>query len=114
VIHEVDKPEDLNASASEWFRVLYKNSKNDEEVVASMYSWVDVRDVAEAHVVALEKPDAGGERILFSAGMLSLTSRWYPTQPNLYASGNLGPFTWQDFSKHFRILSHIPKNLTIL
>lgn len=59
---------DLNTSALEWFGAVCKNNKNDEEVIASVFSWVDVRDIAEAHVVALEKPQAGGERIIFSAG----------------------------------------------
>jgi len=75
VIHAVEKPEDLNTSTFEWFKVIYRNTKSDKDLVASINCWVDVRDVAEAHVVALEKPEAGGERILFSAG----------------------PFTWQDF-----------------
>ena len=72
MIHAVEKPEDLNTSTSEWFQALFKNSKNDEQVVASINAWVDVRDVAEAHAVALEKPEAGGERILFTAGKLPL------------------------------------------
>jgi nucleoside-diphosphate-sugar epimerase len=72
VIHAVEKPEHLNTSTLEWFDALYKNSKDDERVVASASSWVDVRDIAEAHVVALEKPEAGGERILFSTGRHSL------------------------------------------
>lgn len=70
MIHGVEKPEDLNTSDHEWFDALYRNTKSDEEVVASVNAWVDVRDIAEAHVVALEKPEAGGERILFSAGKL--------------------------------------------
>jgi nucleoside-diphosphate-sugar epimerase len=37
--------------------------------------WVDVRDLGLAHVRALLKPDAGGERIIVSAG----------------------PFVWQDW-----------------
>jgi len=75
VIHAVEKLEDLNTSTLQWFKVLYENSKSDKDLVASVNSWVDVRDIAEAHVVALEKPGAGGERILFAAE----------------------PYTWQDF-----------------
>jgi len=33
--------------------------------------WVDVRDVATAHVNAIEKPEAGGKRICVSAGNYS-------------------------------------------
>lgn len=32
--------------------------------------WVDVRDLAEAHVRALSKEEAGGERIIVSQGLL--------------------------------------------
>ena len=32
------------------------------------HTWVDVRDLAEAHVRALEKEEAGGERIITSGG----------------------------------------------
>lgn len=41
-------------------------------------SYVDVRDLALAHVLALQKPEAGGERIIVSAG----------------------PYKWQDWGKH--------------
>lgn len=32
-------------------------------------NWVDVRDLAEAHTLALEKEAAGGQRIIVSCGM---------------------------------------------
>ena len=32
-------------------------------------AWVDVRDLALAHVTALEREEAGNERITVSAGM---------------------------------------------
>jgi len=31
-------------------------------------AWVDVRDLALAHVIALEQEEAGNERIIVSAG----------------------------------------------
>jgi nucleoside-diphosphate-sugar epimerase len=33
--------------------------------------WVDVRDVAEAHVAAFEKPDAANKRFFTTAGLFS-------------------------------------------
>jgi nucleoside-diphosphate-sugar epimerase len=33
-----------------------------------VYLWVDVRDVAEAHVAAMEKPDAANKRFFTVAG----------------------------------------------
>jgi UDP-glucose 4-epimerase len=79
--------------------MLYETSerKSDEELVAGINSWVDVRDIAKAHVVALEKAEAGGQRILFSAGKGS--SRLHFTQGLKFLSANPGPFTWQDFSE---------------
>jgi dihydroflavonol-4-reductase len=41
-------------------------------VVALTWAFVDVRDVAEAHVLAMEKPEASG-RYLLAAGSLSLS-----------------------------------------
>ena len=44
--------------------------------------WIDVRDVALAHVLALQKEEAGGERIIISSG------KW----------------VWQDWGKLIRML----------
>jgi nucleoside-diphosphate-sugar epimerase len=33
--------------------------------------WIDVRDVAEAHVNAIEKPEFGNKRVYFTAGYAS-------------------------------------------
>lgn len=43
--------------------------KTHEDLVKQGSSWVDVRDLAEAHVKVLEKEEAGGERIIISSGM---------------------------------------------
>ena len=43
---------------------------NTKEAFSESYSWVDVRDTALAHVLALEKDEAGGQRIITSAGAL--------------------------------------------
>ena len=46
--------------------MFFKQVFSEEELLSGG-SWVDVRDVAEAHVVALEKEEAADERILVSA-----------------------------------------------
>lgn len=38
-------------------------------MLISNFAWVDVRDLALAHVAALGQEDAGSERIIVSAGM---------------------------------------------
>jgi len=65
-LHEVDKPEHLNTSSLRLFNLFFKPVFSEQELLSGM-SWVDVRDVAEAHVVALEKEAAGDERILISS-----------------------------------------------
>jgi nucleoside-diphosphate-sugar epimerase len=43
----------------------------DEIAATGTYLWVDVRDVAEAHVAAFEKPEASNKRFLTAAGHFS-------------------------------------------
>lgn len=46
---------------------MFFTSGFTEQDLLTEVSWVDVRDIAEAHAVVLEKEEAGGERILVSA-----------------------------------------------
>lgn len=50
-----------------WQHVLSEGPKSKEEL-ATGFSCVDVRDMAEAHIIALEKEEAKGQRIVISAG----------------------------------------------
>jgi len=43
----------------------------DEIPPSGVYLWVDVRDVAEAHVAAMEKEDAANKRFFTTAGYFS-------------------------------------------
>lgn len=43
----------------------------DEIPASGVHFWVDVRDVAEAHVAAFEKPDAANKRFFTTAGYFS-------------------------------------------
>lgn len=45
-----------------------EGSKSEEVLCTQGSCWVDVRDIAEAHVRSLEKEAAGGERIIVSVG----------------------------------------------
>lgn len=66
-LHEVEKPENLNTSSKRWFDLFFKPIFSDQELYFAG-NWVDVRDVATAHVAALEKEEAADERILIAAG----------------------------------------------
>jgi len=68
VLHEVSTPETLNGSMKNWFQSVFRNSLDVKELGVQGGDWVDVRDLAEAHVLAIEKEKAGGERLIISEG----------------------------------------------
>ncbi|KAK7036575.1 hypothetical protein VNI00_011508 [Paramarasmius palmivorus] len=87
--HKIIRPDELNESNRFWFNAVVKGDVFGASPETSPgHGWVDARDVAEAHVLALESPKAGGERIILCAG---------------------SPFVWQDFSnpggKAFRTIT---------
>ncbi|TFL00648.1 D-lactaldehyde dehydrogenase [Pterulicium gracile] len=69
VLHEISKPEDLNTSAKlMWQATLPTSTMSPKELAAPGGGWVDVRDIAFAHVLALEIEAASGQRFITSAG----------------------------------------------
>jgi len=58
----------LNTSLHWWYSTVLTPEPKPETKLAESASWVDVRDIALAHVLALEKAEAGGERIIISEG----------------------------------------------
>ncbi|KAG6875202.1 hypothetical protein C0992_004786 [Termitomyces sp. T32_za158] len=66
-IHDVKNPESLNTSSRLWYDVVVVGGQS-EDFLKTGIAFIDVRDVAEAHALALEKEAAGGERIIISAG----------------------------------------------
>ncbi|KAJ0417540.1 NAD(P)-binding protein [Aspergillus carlsbadensis] len=68
-IHDVKGPDALNSSSILFYNAVIKNNFFGANPLTSpSHAWVDVRDVAAAHVKALETPSAAGERIIVSAG----------------------------------------------
>ncbi len=69
MIHEVTTVDSLNTSSRFWYNAIVKEDLNGyspltgQGMDGSMF-----RDVATAHVRAMEVPSAGGERIIVSAG----------------------------------------------
>ncbi len=55
-----------------WMSTVTSSTPLPEEHLLYSEGWVDVRDVALAHTLVLEKPEAGGERIVVAAGKLHL------------------------------------------
>lgn len=79
ILHEVHSPEKLNATMNEFANVVFKGQPRPSGFQSA---WVDVRDVAAAHGLALEKEEAGGKRFLLNGGM----------------------FVWQDFCTSLELL----------
>jgi hypothetical protein len=58
----------LNTSLQIWYEMVVADSSKTKEALSESNSWVDVRDTALGHVLALEKDAAGGQRIITSSG----------------------------------------------
>ncbi|KAJ3786733.1 D-lactaldehyde dehydrogenase [Lentinula aff. detonsa] len=71
IIHDVSSPAALGTSAGDWYNSVVRpdmGGKTIEAITTIGGGWVDVRDIALAHVLALQKQEAGGERLLISKG----------------------------------------------
>ncbi|KAL9011086.1 MAG: hypothetical protein Q9180_009228, partial [Flavoplaca navasiana] len=62
--------ETLNTS-NQRIRDMMLGKMQDELPAAAVYVWVDVRDLALAHIRAAERPDAAGKRFFVTAGYYS-------------------------------------------
>ncbi|CCM04261.1 uncharacterized protein FIBRA_06430 [Fibroporia radiculosa] len=67
-LHEVDKPEALNESMHSWFHSVLKNLHDPKQLGVIGGEWIDVRDLAQGHVLAIQKEEAGGERFVVTQG----------------------------------------------
>lgn len=65
-IHEVNSLSSLNESLRQLYDTIFDESTSEARHKEAS-AWVDVRDIAEAHVRALKEEKAGGERIIISA-----------------------------------------------
>ncbi|KAF5377007.1 hypothetical protein D9615_007320 [Tricholomella constricta] len=83
-IHDIKNPDALNTSARMWYETVLVDGKSKDFLTVQGLAYADVRDVAEAHVLALEKEAAGGERIIISAG-----ESLYPAFPRLNTNRSL-------------------------
>lgn len=62
----------LNTSSADIYRFMNPASKSTDPVPTnSFWSWVDVRDVAQAHLKAYQLPEAGGQRFFIVQGNFS-------------------------------------------
>ncbi|KAK5065317.1 hypothetical protein LTR84_001155 [Exophiala bonariae] len=67
VISHLGSLDNLNTS-NQVIRDLVQGKHKDKVPDNATFTWVDVRDLALCHVLALEKPEAANQRFLVSAG----------------------------------------------
>ncbi|OSD07835.1 NAD(P)-binding protein [Trametes coccinea BRFM310] len=90
-IHELYTPEDLNESLHIWYLNVVEGVLGNEALVNNGSCYADVRDIALAHLLALQKTGLSGKRIIISAGT----------------------WKWQDFvSIAHRLYDHLPAGNT--
>ncbi|PGH11581.1 hypothetical protein AJ80_07051 [Polytolypa hystricis UAMH7299] len=70
VVHYLNSLDAINTS-NKGFRDLVTGAAKDSCPPSGVHLWVDVRDVALAHVLAAEKPEAGGKRFFLVSSNFS-------------------------------------------
>lgn len=69
--HSIASIKDLNESNKRIYD-LFMNSNPDADLPPNgLYLYVDVRDIAHAHILALTSPSAGNSRFLILAGQIT-------------------------------------------
>ena len=71
VTHYVSSLDGLNTSNERVRDIIQGNFLDKALPHTGIYLWADVRDVALAHIRAIEVPEAGGNRFLVTAGHFS-------------------------------------------
>uniref|UniRef100_A0A060T4V0 ARAD1B02860p n=1 Tax=Blastobotrys adeninivorans TaxID=409370 RepID=A0A060T4V0_BLAAD len=101
ILHKINSPDAINTSNKEVYKLLHSEAGSTESHRESRMTYVDVRDVAEAHVIAIEKPEeAAGKRWLCVNGsydnqeILDIINRNFPELKGKIAVGQ--PYTEQE------------------
>lgn len=71
VVHHLASLDSINTSNERIVALVQGKWKENGIPDTGVALWVDVRDVAEAHVRAFEKPELGGQRLFTTAGYFS-------------------------------------------
>lgn len=67
-INEANGPATLGTSLKAWYDAVVSDAPKTKEFLCGSNSWIDVRDAALAHVLALQKQEAAGERVIVCSG----------------------------------------------
>lgn len=108
LFQKVEKPSQINNSVNAIYKLLHSKPDEDSTTYSKINSlWADVRDVAFAHVVALEKPVLQSKRLFITPGfysnqdILDIANKKFPELNGKIPIGNpgTGPSTLDNFSQ---------------
>lgn len=68
VVHHLATLDSINTSNARIVALLRGEWKDEIPSQGPVSIWIDVRDVAKAHVLAIDKPEVGGKRLFTTAG----------------------------------------------
>ncbi|THH09440.1 hypothetical protein EW145_g2000 [Phellinidium pouzarii] len=105
ILHEVASPDALNSSVALFYEAILTKNKTPEELLAMQFGWVDVRDVARGHVLALESPRAGGERFVLCSGHF-IWQDWFDAVNELNIPEVDAPIGTPGMGKDFKYAMH--------
>lgn len=71
VVHYLATLDAINTSNGRVVSMLRGDWKSEIPATGGVPYWVDVRDVADAHIIAMDKPECGGQRLFTLAGEFS-------------------------------------------
>jgi len=89
-IHEVASADNLNTSIKDFYQAVFKHAKTPEQLASVEGSWVDVRDLSEGHVKAIQVEEAAGHRFILSSGNF-VWQDWFDTVNELKIPGVVAP-----------------------
>ncbi|RPD65273.1 NAD(P)-binding protein [Lentinus tigrinus ALCF2SS1-7] len=68
MMHQVATPDSLGSTPRMWYNHIVKGDLEGDALTKNGYAYVDVRDLARAHVLGLTVPEAGENRFMICAG----------------------------------------------
>lgn len=92
--HTIESLDHLNTSSADIYRLMNGSEKTVPD--NQFYAWVDVRDVAEAHVRAYESAEAVGQRFFTTGGrytyqqICDIIRKHFPEKKSLVPEGTPG------------------------
>ncbi|CAK7232979.1 methylglyoxal reductase (NADPH-dependent) gre2 [Sporothrix bragantina] len=109
IVHHLDDLSKINTSNERFVDAVtgvWKKNGNAVPNQGSVLIWVDVRDVAKAHILAgLEKPEVGGHRLFTTSGFYTNNKIHQILLKNFpeYASQLEGLEPYEELKEHFAI-----------